>query len=171
MSAEARAQLAAQQAAVVSSLAGLRAAPDGFDVSRMRATALALATKRRRAVARAWPALTLMLGDRFAELFRGYGENAPLPLRGGPLADGRAFLRWLASAGENTDACSLQTLAIDLRFRSTSDGLVPRRGPALRVVLLHGPLRLVIGLRLPWLGEHGLTVPLELVQIGRRSLR
>ena len=123
--------LAALQAELVAALAGRVDPPTGFDAARIRATAVSLASKRRRAVARAWPGIATALGDHYAERFDAYAETNPLPRDGGPLADGRAFLRWLDARGETLDECRLQALAVDLRHRRTATGLAPRRGLAL----------------------------------------
>ncbi len=93
------------------------------------------------------------------ELFRAFATTATTPRLGGPLADGRAFARWLSQSQKLPDAGRVESLAVDLRYRSTPQGLVPRRGPALRFALLHRERRLVIAVRLPWLGERWLTIP------------
>jgi hypothetical protein len=160
MSVDARADLAARQAELVAALAGRVAPPAGFDVGRLQAAASSLATKRLRAVARAWPGVAAALGDRFGECFRAFAGTSPPPAAGGPLADGRAFLRWLAAREELPEAGRLQALAVDLRFAEGPNGLAPRRWPALKIALLRNPRRLVIGLRLPWLGERWLSFPL-----------
>jgi hypothetical protein len=160
MPAEAQARLADQQAQLVSALQGAGAAPAGFDERSLYATAASLAAKRRRSVARAWPALSEALGDRFDERFQSFAAISPLPSAGGPLADGRAFARWLAAAGELPDAGRLQALHVDLHFAQTAHGLRLRRGPALKAALLSNPRRLLIALRLPWLGERWLCLPL-----------
>ena len=158
MSTEARTRLAARQAELVGALAGQRPAPTGFDGDRLQAASAALAAKRRSAVARAWPDLPPALGERFAEHFDKYAQTAPLPRLGGPLADGRAFLRWLTARGVCPEACKLPALAVDLRWKTTAGGLVPRRGPALRAARID--TRLVIALQLPWLGERCFKLPL-----------
>jgi hypothetical protein len=155
---DARAELAARQAALVAALTAGAAPPAGFDTRRLRAAAASLAVKRRRAVARAWPGLAGVLDERFTA----FTASTPLPRDGGPLADGRAFVRWLGGAAPA--ACRLQALAVDLRYARTAGGLVARRGPVLKVVVLPEPRRLVLALRLPGLGERWLTIPL-----GRRS--
>ena len=155
MSAETRARLAALQAELVEALARGAAPPIGFDAERLQAAATALATKRRCAAARAWPALADAIERHFDE----YATASPLPRLGGPLADGRAFLRWLAARGEHAAEARLQALAVDLRFKTTADGLVPRRGPAMKAAMLHAPRRVVVALRLPWLGEWWLRIP------------
>jgi hypothetical protein len=135
--------------------------PGGFDSARLQAAAASLANKRAQSVARTWPGMADALGDRFAERFAAFAATTPLPRHGGPLADGHAFARWLASAGELPAAVRLHLLAVELRYAVRSDGLVPRRGPALKAVLLRQPRRLVIAVRMPWLGERWFTIPLR----------
>jgi hypothetical protein len=159
-SVDARSRLAAQQADLVRALAGKALVPGGFDTAQVKTTAESLGTKRAMAVARAVPALRQALGERFAKKFATYAAQKALPREGGPLADGRAFARTLASAGELPDAARLELLDVDLRFASTPFGLTPRRGPALAAALLGQPRRLLVGVRLPWLGVKCLAVRL-----------
>jgi hypothetical protein len=155
-----RAKLAAQQAQLVQALAGKSEPPQGFDAERLQTTATALAQKRQRAVARAWPALTGALGEGFAEQFAEFAARTPLPRQGGPLADGRAFARFLAQRGDLPEAGRLEALAVDVHYVQRPFGLVPRRGPTVRLTMLKQPRRLVMALRLPWLGEHWFTLRL-----------
>jgi hypothetical protein len=155
---DARARLAARQAELVRALMSHGEPPPAGDAARLRATAEALAAKRAKAVARAWPALAAGLGEDFRERFARFAAGVPLPHEGGPLADGRAFARWLARAGELSDAGRLEALAVDLRYRAHAGGLVPRRGPALAWARLREPRRLVVAVRLPWLGERWLML-------------
>jgi hypothetical protein len=110
--------------------------------------------------AQAWPSLRAMLGDDFRLLFAAYAETAPLPQQGGPLADGRRFVRHVAARIRLTDDPRMQALSVDLRYRQTSAGLLRRRWPQLRFAWLPGARRLVVGfgdssfrLRLPCLGR------------------
>src|SRR5262245_62673938 len=112
LSAETRQRLAAAQAQLVNGLMGQGPALPGFHPDRVRASAESLARKRQRAVARAWPALTRALAEAFAGRFATYAETTPLPREGGPLADGRAFARFLAAAKELPDAGKLEALAV-----------------------------------------------------------
>jgi hypothetical protein len=160
MSAEARTRLAAMQAELVSALSGRAASPAGFDADRVQAMAAALASKRRHAAARAWPGLAEALGQRFVERFDEFAVTTPMPQTGGPLADGRAFLRWLAATGDAPEACRLQALAVDLRYVATTAGLVARRGPMLKIVRLRQPQRLVMATRLLGLREFWLSITL-----------
>jgi hypothetical protein len=160
LSAEARSRLEVRQAALVSALLAGSELPVGFDAGRLRAAATALARKRARAVARTWAGLARTLGRRFSELFAAYAGTVSIPHTGGPLADGRSFARWLAARGELPEANLLQVMAVDLRYTLTPGGLIARRGLALRAVLLNRPRRVVLALRLPWLGVYWLSIPL-----------
>jgi hypothetical protein len=159
LTAEARARLAAQQAALVTALMARGEPPAGFDAARLRAAAASLARKRARAAARAWPGLAQALGPRFGGLFAAYAEAVTLPHQGGPLADGRAFAGWLAARGELPEAARLQAMAVDLHYAATRTGLVPRRRPTVRVAWLRRSRRLIVAVRLPWLGERWLSIP------------
>jgi hypothetical protein len=164
---EARARLAAQQAQLMLALTGRGQPPAACDPARLRATAEALATKRARAVARVWPGLAQGLGVRFRECFDEFAAAVPLPHEGGPLADGRAFARVLARRGQLSDAGRLEALAVDLHYRVCRGGLRPRRGPAVAWARLHESGQLVLGFRLPWLGERRLTLPLSFAMKSR----
>lgn len=153
--------LAQQQAALVAALSGRAPAPDGFDRARLSAAADALARKRMKAVARAWPQLArAMMAERFAACFEAYAAVAPLPERGGPLADGRAFARWLKARGQLPAAGALEALAVDMQYVMSPHGLVRRRGPVVKFAWLAQPRRLFVAMRLPWLGEWLFRVPL-----------
>ena len=76
---EARDRLAAGQAALVRALVGGGPVPGGFDPGRVRATSTALARKRAREVARAWPALAAELGEDFTGEFLAYAAGRPPP--------------------------------------------------------------------------------------------
>ena len=104
-----------QQAALVAALAGLGPPPLGFDAARLHAAAESLARKRRHAVVHAWPGLEAV--PAFQAHFAAYAQATPLPVDGGPLADGRWFVDWLDAANVAlTDAVRLQACGVDLRF-------------------------------------------------------
>jgi hypothetical protein len=159
-----RAGLADRQIALVSALVAGGEMPEGFDAARLQAAAAALERKRAMATARAWPKLAQALGQRFRDRFADYARTTPLPSKGGPLLDGRTFARWLAARGELPEASRLQALGVDLRYTVSPKGLFPRRGPALKAAFLNRPWRLVVAVRLPWLGEHWLSIPLGMRQ-------
>lgn len=142
-----------QQADLMAALAGNAAVPAGFDASRVQATRTALAAKRRQAVAHVWPALAQWLGPDYTAHFTRYASHVPLPAEGGPLADGRAFARWLAPTQTLSDAVAWQALGVDLRFAHSQRGLTPRRTPSLRLLRLPQARSWVLGLRVPRLGE------------------
>ena len=81
-----RERLAGQQAELVRALVGGGPVPGGFDPERVRATSAALAGKRAREVARAWPVLAADLGEDFAGRFVADAARRPAPARGGALA-------------------------------------------------------------------------------------
>jgi hypothetical protein len=70
--------------------------------------------------------------------------RVPIPREGGPLADGRAFVRDLAARRPLPDAVRLQALAVDTRYRRAASGLVPRRLPLPRFAWLPQSRRLAI---------------------------
>jgi hypothetical protein len=159
---EARARLAAQQAELMRALSGQAPAPEGADAERFQAAANALARKRLRSVARAWPALAGALGNGFSEHFAAFAAQTAMPSEGGPLADGRAFAYFLARTGHLPDAGRLEALAVDLRFAPCAGGLRRRRGPAFKMAMLRQPQRLVLALQLQWFGEKWFALPLGL---------
>jgi hypothetical protein len=157
--AENRRRLAAEQGRLLRALAGEGPAPAGFDPSRLRASAAALRRKRARAAARAWPGLARALGEEFETRFTDFAARTPLPREGGPLADGRAFAAELAARGELPDEGRLEALAVDLHHRKTAGGLRPRRGFAFKAARLRAARRLLLGVRLPWLGVWQFRLP------------
>ncbi|WP_406693391.1 hypothetical protein V5E97_20415 [Singulisphaera sp. Ch08] len=160
MSLDPRELLAAQQAELVRALTGQAGPPDGFIPGHVRAATLALARKRARSVTRAWPSLVEALGPDFEPCFGSYTADAPLPRQGGPLADGRNFVRALAREGKLSDQARLEALSVDLHYASQAGGLVARRGPSLAIALLRHPRRLILAARWPGLGVRRVAVPL-----------
>jgi hypothetical protein len=156
---EARARLAAQQADLVRGLLGQDAPPADFDIGRVQAASRALASKRMRAGAQAWPALAKALGDAFSPRFADYAASTTIPRCGGPLADGRAFARFLAGTGDLPDPGRAQAFWVDLQFYE-HEGLKSRRGLAFAVALLRDSRRLLLGARIPRLGVRCLSLPI-----------
>jgi len=147
-----RERLAAGQAALVRALVGGGPVPGGFDPDRVRATAAALARKRAREVARAWPVLAAELGDDFPGRFLAFAAGRPPPDRGGALADGLAFARALARQGR---------LPGDARVEALVAAAHLSRSPARLAATLAGPpRRLVVVVRAPGLGDRCLSLPL-----------
>ncbi len=119
----------------------------------MRATSAALARKRAREVARAWPVLAADLGEDFTGRFLADAARRPPPARGGALADGLAFARALARQRP------------PVRPTPGSRRCWPRPAcrparPAWPRTLAGPPRRLVVTVRAPGLGERWLSVPL-----------
>ena len=111
-----RERLAAEQAALVRALVGGGPVPGGFDPGRVRATAAALARKRAREVARAWPALAAELGGEFTARFLADAARRPPPARGGALADGLAFADALARRGRLPPGARVERLLAAARL-------------------------------------------------------
>ena len=153
-----REKLAIQQSALVASLTGLETPPPGFDAARLQAAADALARKRRRAVAKAWPMLTEALGASFLSCFDVFASTALLPADGA-LPDGRNFARWLAHRQPLPDAARMEVLVYDLRQAASRFKL--------KTIWLREQRRMLIGLRLPWLGVRICRFPLGI--FGRRG--
>lgn len=150
----ARSLLAKAQIALVQALTRQTSAPDDFDVSRLQVAADALIQKRVRHVDRAWPSLRRAFGPRLLDRFAEFAVTAAIPRRGGPLADGRAFVRYLDGRGELPEAVRMEALAVDLRFAAIHDGLIPRHLPTVRIGWFSPRVGLVVAVHVPWLGEY-----------------
>lgn len=157
MSDDARQQLALTQAQLLGALVAGTDAPAGFDAEHLTAAAESLVSKRACAVARVWPRLACAIGDEFAARFASYARAHPLTHDGSPLADGRGFVAWLERAGRMTDEGRLEAFAFDARYRVGKDRLAYRRGPLLRFLRLKETRRLIVFIRLPFIGEHWLN--------------
>jgi hypothetical protein len=147
---DARARLAVDQAGLVRALVAGAETPPGFNEEQVRLAARSLVNKRLREVARAWPALAQCLGESFRERFTTFAERNPPPAEGGPVADGRAFVVTVP-ASELDDDARLEWMQVDLQCR---------RLPV-RMRWLPGAGRLVLGVRLPWLGVRVVAVRLR----------
>ena len=82
--------LADRQAALVAALVAGADVPEGFDVSLVRATRLALARKRAGEVAGTWPLLAASYGDAWLTTFGAWAADRP---PAGSLRDGWDFAR------------------------------------------------------------------------------
>jgi len=154
-----RQRLAQAQGELVCALVAQGPTPAGFDADRLRAAARSLVHKRRQCVARVWPKLVEILGSAYVEAFTHYATTQPLPGCAAPLADGRAFLRWLDGQKPLCDAACVEALAFDLRFVVTPTELRPRRGFALKAALLRDTPARLVGVRVPWLGTRWWRIP------------
>ena len=147
MPADARATLAASQGRLVAALGGKAVPPAGFDAARVELTGRTLLAKRRKGVARTWPALAASLGDRFAQRFSAYATDAP-PHPGGPAADGNSFARWL-DLTRQLPAAAVAEFMLATLWRGRRAGIALRRVDG----------RLLAGVRLPLLGVRLLSLP------------
>jgi len=159
MSTDPRALLAARQRQFLGALVGEDAPPEGIDPIRLAVAAESLARKRARGVAKAWPDLARALGGRFFERFSAYAARQTLPSRGGALADGAAFAQFLARSDDLADAGRREWMAVRLHFAQRRDGLARRRSPAIASAFLRQSRKWVIAVRIPWIGEHWLSLP------------
>jgi hypothetical protein len=147
-----RERLAAEQAALVRALVGGGPVPGGFDPGRVAATSAAVARKRAREVARAWPVLAADLGEGFTGRFLADAARRPPPGRGGALADGLAFAEALAGEGRLPDSARVERLAARAHLST--------RPVRLAATLTGSPRRLVVTVRAPGPGERWLSLPL-----------
>jgi hypothetical protein len=147
-----RERLAAEQVAPVRALVDGGPVPGGFDPDRVRATSAALARKRGREVARAWPVLAAELGEDFGGRFLAFAADRPPPARGGALADGLAFARALARTGRLPGNARPEAMLAAAHLSSS-----PVR---LAAAVAGPPRRLIVTVRLPALGERWLSLPL-----------
>jgi hypothetical protein len=144
---------------LLGALVGSEEAPAGFPAERIHAVREALVAKRLQAVARVWPALTHSLGAVFAERFREFAGRTPPPESGGALADGLRFAHTLSDVTLD-DRARVEVLGVELHFRTTPAGLVPRKGACLRWAYLSQSRRFHLAWRLPLQGAGQLSVPL-----------
>lgn len=133
--------------------------PEGFDVDRMQAASQGLLRKRRRELLHAWPQLRDWNDDRFDAAFLAFAAVSPLPSAGGPLADGRLFLEFLAERRTLSDQVKLARLRFDLHYSRVRGSFLPRTGVVLRFEFLSEECRGILGVRLPWLGERVVKLP------------
>lgn len=155
-----RVAVAEMQKELIAALVGGGPLPENFNPARVQATAEVLGCKRARGVTRVWPALARALGRRFAAQFAAFASKTPIPQRGGPVADGRAFADFLELKGDLPEEGRLEALAVDLRYVRGEDGLSPRRRPIVRGALLECPRRWIVAMRLSRRREFWVSIPL-----------
>jgi hypothetical protein len=152
VSAPDRAGYAARQAQLLDALLRGDEPPAGFDAARAEAAGRSLRRKRARAVAQAWPALALELGEAFDARFDAFARAADAPASGAPLEDGLAFAQSLGPARTLGDDARAELLLARAALR--------RRGVFAAAVWLRRPRRrLLVVARLPWLGPVHRSVP------------
>jgi len=147
VSAPDRGAYAAGQAALLEALLRGDEFPPGFVAAQAEAAGSALRRKRGRAVAHAWPALALWLGETFDARFDAFDRSAGAAAAGEPLPDGLAFARWLQAAGG--------VLGDDVRAEILlGRAALRRRGVWVRAARLRRPYpRLLVVARLPFAGR------------------
>jgi hypothetical protein len=134
--------------------------PGGFDAVKAAAAGRSLRRKRARAVAGAWPALEIALGDGFGARFDAFARETPPPAFGFGTSDGLAFARTLPAHALTDDVRVELLLARALVAGRAAVAMRARRGVFARAVALREPRRIVVVVRLPGLGRRGLVVPL-----------
>lgn len=163
MSAPDREAYAARQAQLLDALLHGDEPPAGFDAAQAGAAGSALRRKRGRAVARAWPALALALGDRYGERFDAFARAVDAPPSRDPLADGLAFAQCL-ERDELTDDARVELL---LARAALCPGGVFAGAARLR----RPRRRLLVVARLPWLMSVPCAIALAPPNLRRRGMR
>ena len=118
---------------------------------------MALADKRARAVARAWPALARGLGAEYPERFAAYARVTPPP-DAGSVADGLAFSQILAREQRLPDGARIERMLVTVGVKLRHNRLAARRGPRLAATVTGPPRRLVIVVSVPPLGVRLVTL-------------
>ncbi|MGZ4195211.1 MAG: hypothetical protein ACXVFQ_02405 [Solirubrobacteraceae bacterium] len=132
-----RARLAAREAELVRALQG-GPTPDGLDEKMIRLTRDALARKRARQVARAFPALVRDLGREYQSMFDAFTLANP-PREEGGLADGLAFGASVAGERRLSDEARVELLIARSTMKRRRGRLEARRGPYLAATLMRDP--------------------------------
>jgi hypothetical protein len=147
VSAPDRGAYAERQAALLDALLRGEDFPAGFAASQADAAGRALRRKRGRAVAHAWPALALSLGETFDARLDAFARGAvAADASGDPLRDGLAFARFIEAAGGPLDDDARVEM---LLARAALRG----RGVWVRAARLRRPSpRLLVVARLPFAG-------------------
>ena len=120
----------ARQAQLLDALLRGDRPPEGFDAAQAGAAGSSLRRKRGRAVALAWPALALELGDAFAARFDAYARAVDAPASCSPLEDGLAFARSLTRDAPLGDDARAELLLARGALRR--GGRTPRPSPTPR---------------------------------------
>jgi hypothetical protein len=155
-----RSRYEARQAELLRALIRGDAFPDGFAADKADAASRSLRRKRARAVAGAWPALRVTLGERFAARFDDFARGTPPPAWGDGFVDGLAFARTLPR-DELTEAVRIELLLARAVVSGRAGAPRERRGLFVGVRSLHEPRRILVVLRAPGIGRRQLVVALE----------
>jgi hypothetical protein len=122
--------LADRQAALVAALVAGAPDPAGIAAGRLHAAREALLIKRADGVARVWPELTAVYGERWAQVFGAWGR---VRVPAGSLRDGWDLARELRGHLPPAALLELATREAAMRYDSSSAPR-PRRLPAMRWV-------------------------------------
>ncbi len=144
-----RTQLALEQATLVNALLCGGATPPGCDGARIALAGASLRRKRVGGIRRSWPSTVASLGPRADALLTAYVTVYPSAHPAGPLADGAAFVAWLAARGEATDASVIEEVRVRLGVRFEGGAIRRRRG--LRIAFARRPNgRPLMAIGWPW---------------------
>lgn len=150
-SAEIRARLQHQQRQLLDALRGHQV-PKGFDAAAVHRCGQSLVRKRRREAARALPGHAKWLEPLWTAQFAAYAAACAAPGRGGPLADALGFLRWIQAlaplpATQRPRNVRVESVFVNLRWRVTPEGAVPRSGLRLAWAFFGEHPRLLLAVR------------------------
>jgi hypothetical protein len=135
--------------------------PSGFAAAQADAAGRSLRRKRARAVASAWPALALHLGDALHPRFDAFSRSAEAPDAGDPLRDGLAFARWLGDEAQLGDDARVELLL--------ARAALCRRGLFVGAARLRRPYpRVLVVARLPWAGPIVRSVRWRSLRVGQQ---
>jgi hypothetical protein len=153
-----RSSYEAEQAAFVRALIRGEGFPDELDARKAAAASRSLWRKRLRAVAAAWPALAVTLGDRFEVRFEAYARAVPPPAFGHGITDGLAFA-WILPRDELTDDVRVELLFARAVVSGRAGRFRDRRGLFIGMLSLPEPRRVLVVLRAPVVGRRVVVVP------------
>ena len=130
---------------------------------------MALADKRARAVAKAWPALARGLGAEYGERFAGYARVTPPP-DGGAVADGLAFSQVLARERHLPDDARIERMLVTAHVKLRHNRLTARHGLRLTATVTGPPRRLVVVVSIPPVGARLIVLgPFTLMRSSRKD--
>jgi len=147
--------LSQDQRDLIEALLGKGPVPGGFTGAELLPARESLLLKRRRGVAKAWPALAASLGVRFGPAFAAYATQHPGTPNGGSAADGWGFAKHLEAERVLKGAARLELAAFELAHRVGPRGLSHRRF-AVKVVARPGRGYAGIGVHIRGLGTRWL---------------
>ena len=151
-----RARLAAREAELVRALHG-GPVPDGLDEHMIGLTKDALARKRARQVARAFPSMVRDVGREYQVRLEAFARTNP-PREEGSIADGIAFGASVARERRLSDDARVELMVARSTVTAHRGRLKPRRGPYLGATVTHSPLGVIVVGRLPGRGTRVISL-------------